>query len=71
MVNVGEWKSKAPTMVEVGEVEVAFWLMFPLTCATVWSMGAVLVRSALEPDSQDLRPVLRREGRTGLQSPPV
>ena len=26
-VDVGEWKSKAPTMVGVREVEVAFWLM--------------------------------------------
>ena len=34
-------------------------------------MGAVLVRSALEPDSQDLGPVPRTEGRAGLQSPLV
>ena len=27
LVNVGEWRSKAPTMVGVREVEVAFWLM--------------------------------------------
>ena len=27
LVNVGERKSKAPTMVGVREVEVAFWLM--------------------------------------------
>ena len=27
LVNVGEWRSKAPTMVEAREVEVAFWLM--------------------------------------------
>ena len=26
LVNVGEWRSKAPTMVWVREVEVAFWL---------------------------------------------
>ena len=25
LVNVGEWRSKAPTMVGVREVEVAFW----------------------------------------------
>ena len=34
-------------------------------------MGAVPVRSALEPDSQDLGPVPCRDGHTGLQSPPV
>ena len=27
LFHVGEWRSKAPTMVEVGEVEVAFWLV--------------------------------------------
>ena len=27
LFDVGEWRGKAPTMVEVGEVEVAFWLV--------------------------------------------
>ena len=27
LVNVGEWKSKAPTMVGVREMEVTFWLI--------------------------------------------
>ena len=36
---------------------------------TVWSMGAVPVRSALEADRQDVGPVPRRAGCAGLQPP--
>ena len=43
----------------------------PRAGAAVWFIGAVPVRSALEPDTQGLGPVPRRDGRADLQSLPV